>query len=410
MSRFGEIPLFRGLDENELEVLRAIMQTVEVQKGEVLFEEGSPPEKVYVVKRGTIRIFSSRFQDEETFTTLAAGDLFGEIGVLKSQPRSASAVAEEFSVLYAFESEAFLALVERHPEIRNLVNQTMFGRFRADARRAERRQNRQAEVQNGNPLPGATLIPLFSGTGGVGTSFVTANLATFVAEITQKRVLVVDLDLMFGDQGSIFGLGKGPSFSDLVMEELLDRDLVRGAVRSTSVGVDVLEAPRLPEQAEFVDPELVSRTLELLRPCYDFIFCDTSNQIVDITLDLFEQAQLPLYVLTPELISVKNGKRWLSVIERIGMCSENLRLLVNKVEGSDETSLSYVRRQFGSKILDEAPFDALSAKTSMNMGQPLLVASPRAPVSVALRRAAGQLVGLEIDTAAQAEPFWKRWL
>jgi pilus assembly protein CpaE len=304
-------------------------------------------------------------------------------------------------MLYVLTAKAFLDLVNRHPEIHNIVNQTMFGRFRADARREERRRQRK---------PGAILFPTFSGSGGVGTSLITANLASYVAEITHKKVLVLDLDLMFGDQGVVFGLEKGPSISDFIMEEDLTLEIVQDAISPTDAGVDVLRAPLLPEQAEFVDPELISRCLELLRPAYDYIFIDTAKQIVDLTLDLFEHAHIPLYVLTPELLSVKNATRWISVVERIGLSVENLKLLINKTDSDDQTPADFVRKQFGDRVLDQLPFDAATAKRSLNVGQVLKLSNPRSPLAIALRRTAGKLVGLEVDSFSEQKSFWSRWL
>jgi MinD-like ATPase involved in chromosome partitioning or flagellar assembly len=339
---------------------------------------------------------------EETYTTLGLGAVFGEIGVMKSEVRSASAMAVGEASLLAFPGDKFTAIVEESPAISRIVLKTMFSRFQKDVKRAERRK----------ALPtGGHLYPVFSGTGGAGTSLTVANLAFFVKDLTKKRVLVLDLDLMFGDQGAIHGITKSMTLADIVMQEAIEQDDVQQLVQSTPSGVDVLVAPSQPEQAEFLSSEFISICLDHLENCYDYIFVDTSTVIGDLCLDLFDRATVPIYLVTPEITSIQNAVRWIDLVQRIGLSTEGLKVLTNKVEPGDGTSLAFVQKHFGDRLLGELPFEAGSAKACLNSGQSIQAIDPLGDLCRALNRTAGKLLGVEIDSTQENKvPFWKKWL
>lgn len=401
MSRLRQIPIFQDLTDEELNQLAQIMRNVELADGEILFAQGDPSAHVYIVRRGAVRIFAVHDGQEETYTSLTVGAIFGEIGVMKGNERTASAVADGPAQLIEIDGESFRVLTEEKPNIANLVLKTMFGRFRADQARAKRRENR--------PTTGGKIIPVFSATGGAGTSTVVANLAGFVKELTKKRVAVLDLDLMFGDQGPLHGIEEGFTLSEIVLAEELDAETIQEIAYPVASGVDVFQAPTRPEDSEFVAPGFVDGVLSVLAEKYDFVFCDTTRRLYDVTLDLFERATVPLFVVSPEVTSVRNAARWMDVIRRVGLPIDGIRVVANKVAESDGATIEYLEKRLPGQLLATLPFDPDSAKRAINEGKLLQESGPLSPLGGALRKAAGALVGVEVGELPEARPFWQRW-
>src|SRR5581483_10226258 len=77
-----------------------------VHKGDVLFSPGEQPDQFYVVMRGRVQVDRAGFEPE----TIGPGDLFGEVEVFTSQPRSGSATAIEDSNLLAFDAGSAIRL------------------------------------------------------------------------------------------------------------------------------------------------------------------------------------------------------------------------------------------------------------------------------------------------------------
>ena len=62
--------------------------------GAVIFEEGDPGSRMYVIQSGEVRILKRVGAREITLARLGAGEAFGEMALLEGQPRSATAIVE----------------------------------------------------------------------------------------------------------------------------------------------------------------------------------------------------------------------------------------------------------------------------------------------------------------------------
>ena len=77
-----------------LTVLRIASDKLTLEDGDIVFREGSPGNKMYVILSGQIRISRSLgLEGEEDLAILEHGQIFGEMGLIDSAPRSARATA-----------------------------------------------------------------------------------------------------------------------------------------------------------------------------------------------------------------------------------------------------------------------------------------------------------------------------
>ena len=96
----AETEIFAAAPEAVLSAVAAAGKVRELVRGDVLFETGDEPSSLYVVLSGRIAIaIGNRPFDhrESVIALMDAGDLFGEMGMLDSRPRSAGARALEAS-------------------------------------------------------------------------------------------------------------------------------------------------------------------------------------------------------------------------------------------------------------------------------------------------------------------------
>jgi CRP-like cAMP-binding protein len=85
--------------------------------GAVVFEEGDPGSRMYVIQSGEVRIVKRVGARDITLARLGAGEAFGEMALLEGQPRSASAVVEATARILVIDEAAFADLVRRNGEI-----------------------------------------------------------------------------------------------------------------------------------------------------------------------------------------------------------------------------------------------------------------------------------------------------
>ena len=86
-------------------------------KGSVLFEEGDPGSRMYVLRNGRVKIAKRVGGAEVTLALLGPGDFFGEMALLEKLPRSATATVVEDARLIEVDETTFESLVRRSSEI-----------------------------------------------------------------------------------------------------------------------------------------------------------------------------------------------------------------------------------------------------------------------------------------------------
>ncbi len=89
----------------------------EYPRGHVLFKEGEPGREMFVIQSGKVRISKTVRDVEKTLVVLGAGEFFGEMSILNSKPRSASATVDEAAKLLVIDPKTFEAMVRGNAEI-----------------------------------------------------------------------------------------------------------------------------------------------------------------------------------------------------------------------------------------------------------------------------------------------------
>lgn len=101
------IPMFSPLAPPILESLANRLVQVQVAAGDVVLREGQDSDRFYVFESGLVEVT----QNGAVLRQERPGDFFGEIGLLRDVPRTATITAVEDTTLRALEREDFLAAV-----------------------------------------------------------------------------------------------------------------------------------------------------------------------------------------------------------------------------------------------------------------------------------------------------------
>jgi hypothetical protein len=101
------IPMFAPLDRTTLEGLARQFSTLRVPAGELVFDEGDPGDRFFIIEEGLVEIRHA----DAVLRQEGPGDYFGEIALLRNVPRTAQVRAVEDTVLRGLDSKAFLEAV-----------------------------------------------------------------------------------------------------------------------------------------------------------------------------------------------------------------------------------------------------------------------------------------------------------
>jgi uncharacterized protein YhbP (UPF0306 family) len=123
--------VFSDLPALNVDVMSGVLQTVNVDAGDVIFREGGPADKFIIVVDGEVEI--ARENDGSEPLKLTAGDFFGEVAILRDTPRRATARATKPTRLLTMEHETFRDLVAQSLGTTTGFDQMIRARLRAGA-------------------------------------------------------------------------------------------------------------------------------------------------------------------------------------------------------------------------------------------------------------------------------------
>ena len=120
------VPLFRGLNANQLEMLSRSFKDRTFRSGQTVTAEGGGGVGFFVIEDGTATVSIGG----EERRKLGAGDHFGEMALIDDSPRSATIVADTDLRCWGLTSWEFRPLVESNASIAWAMLQTMAQRLR----------------------------------------------------------------------------------------------------------------------------------------------------------------------------------------------------------------------------------------------------------------------------------------
>jgi CRP-like cAMP-binding protein len=119
--------VFRNLDQAQLEVLAERGERRVLAQGELVFEEGSAGDEVFVVLEGRVQctVKMSRDSEQAPVHTVVPGEIVGEFALVADHRRSATVRATQDSVLFVLRRSAFRKLAEEDPRLGYVVLRDM---------------------------------------------------------------------------------------------------------------------------------------------------------------------------------------------------------------------------------------------------------------------------------------------
>ena len=164
----SNITMFGLLNEGDRIALAAVIDELNVPEGHTLFQAGDPGDSLFIVREGEIELFIKDTVGQKIVLTSAGpGDMFGELAMLDSGPRTATALALSDSEVLVLDRDDLVLLFQRQPEAALHMLAALSGLTRkADAllrTRVSRNVNEEMEVKSTALLRVADWIAWFSG-------------------------------------------------------------------------------------------------------------------------------------------------------------------------------------------------------------------------------------------------------
>jgi len=118
LSYLKNIDLFHGMSVEQMRMVEKRTVMREVRRGEVVYLAGDAGDRVYLLKRGVVKISALREDGREAMLALLRkGEVFGEEAVLEDAPRDHMAEAYEDALICIFTRQDFMDMLRSHPEM-----------------------------------------------------------------------------------------------------------------------------------------------------------------------------------------------------------------------------------------------------------------------------------------------------
>ena len=189
----ANIKMFELLDEDDRIALAAVIDEKTVPSGETLFQAGDPGDSLFIVRQGQIELFIKDTTGQKiVLHTAEMGDMFGELAMLDSGARTATAVALTESMLLVLDREDLIMLFQRIPEAALHMLAALTGMTRkADEllrTRVSRNVNEEMEVHSTILQRIADWLAWFSGS----MPFLISHTFWFIVWISLNTVIMGD--------------------------------------------------------------------------------------------------------------------------------------------------------------------------------------------------------------------------
>ena len=117
IKQLDGIPLFEMLDPADRQAVSEVVDYKQLSAGEKLFQAGEPGDSLFIVHSGQIELYIKDTAGQKIVLTIAESrDLFGELSLLDSEPRTATAIALTDSGLLVLDRDDLLLLFKKNPD------------------------------------------------------------------------------------------------------------------------------------------------------------------------------------------------------------------------------------------------------------------------------------------------------
>ena len=236
-------------------------------------------------------------------------------------------------------------------------------------------------------------IVVFGTKGGSGKTIVAANLAVALAQRISKPVCLLDLDTMaVGDLSKMLGLTPQRSIPDLMpyLKKQLPPDQLplHEIIMPHPANVHVIQSLIHPRQLSQVDAKLVRPLLQALKLRYEYVIIDAGKALTDLLVTAFDESNLILLVVTPDIVTLYQTKWAMGLIESLLFPTSMVKAVINRAESRGGVGSHDVRSAMPCEVIGEIPSDGRAMGMSVNQGTPVVQLFSSSKVAEGFRRLA----------------------
>lgn len=217
------------------------------------------------------------------------------------------------------------------------------------------------------------ITTIFSTKGGVGKTFIATNLAIALKKESRKSVVLVDLDLDFGNASLALNLEPKFTLSDIVDDiKSIDQELMESYLITHESGIRILPANSKPQINEFINAGHIQTILKTLQKSFDYIIVDMPARFYEPINPAFAIADNLFMVATPEISAIRNIKSALITLNELDYPKSKVRIILNRNDSKGLIKAKDVETTLNQDVYGSISFDYKAVVSSLNEGIPVV--------------------------------------
>jgi len=247
------------------------------------------------------------------------------------------------------------------------------------------------EGDDGNTM--GEIISVFSNKGGIGKTTIAINLALKLAEVTEKRVCLVDLNLQLGDITTFLDVNPSFDISYVVthLSRIDESFLLSSLEKYKNKELYILADPPNVEQAEEISSDDISSVLGMLKEMFAYVIVDTSSSFDIKTLTCLDVSDTILLISMVNLPSIRNCQRCMDLFHRLEYRTDKIKLIVNRYMDNEEITVEDVEDALGYEVYWRIPNSYFSVMSAINKGVPVSTIAPNSSIDDSFTELAAKL-------------------
>lgn len=183
----------------------------------------------------------------------------------------------------------------------------------------------------------AKVITVTSVKGGTGKSTTTLSLAGILSN-KKLKTIILDMDLHSGVIAASLNLKVNKDIYTLINDYMNHglKDIDEYIVKYNDY-IDIVAAPKDPRQVGKISSQYIDILIKKLKYKYDVILIDTNHIIDNINLVTFDNSDHIIYIMTSDLMDLKNMKTMLAIYKDMNLTKYSI--VLNDALSKDHISL-----------------------------------------------------------------------
>lgn len=215
------------------------------------------------------------------------------------------------------------------------------------------------------------IITILSPKGGAGKTTAATNLAVGLAKVHPKDVVLVDLDLQFGDVASNLRLSPTSTIIDVVRRWPCDSAQLKLALTPHHTGLYTLCAPLNPPEADEILAEHVTGILRALHRAFRYVIVDTDPGLSERVLSALDVSTDMVMICSTEVPSIRGLKKALEALDVIGLTGARRLLVLNRSDAKVGVDVDALERTVGHRVDVRVP-SSIDMVLATNDGVPVM--------------------------------------